>query len=432
MANETAVAQTPSQTPAPDKWRLRFFTLWAGQAASLFGSSLVSFALIWRLTVQTGSTSVLAASTFFTVLPSILLGPFSGTFVDRFSRKKIMLIADAAVAALTVALIAMFYFGMVHPWQIILVMFFREVGGTFQSPAMVATTTLMVPESQLTRIGGMNQTLGGIIRIVAPPAGALLISAFPIHLVLSVDILTALLAIIPLMILRIPSPPPKEEKPAFLNDTREGLRFVWKWRALFWVVTTCTFANVFIGPAHSFQPLLVTRIFDGGAIELSYISMAAGFGVIAGGLLMSVWKGFKRKLIVSAVGWIGIGIPYVIASMAPGNLFALFLGMIFIAGFMTPVGCAPLNAFYQSVVPADMQGRVFSVLGSLDGATMPLGLLIAWAFGGIVPLRMWYMLVGASHAVLGFIWLGIPFIRTAEEEGRKRMVSKTASLTADT
>jgi len=419
--------ETVSGTVLPKRWKSHFLLLWAGQAASLSGSSLVSFALIWWLTEKTGSTSVLAASTFFTILPGIVLGPFSGTLVDRHNRKKIMLIADAAVAALTLLLALMFYSGMVQPWQIILVMFLREVGGTLQMPAMTATTTLMVPESQLSRVGGMNHTLSGIIRIVAPPAGALLIGVLPFYAVLSIDILTALLAIIPLIILNIPSPPKKvkpDEEPdrnvSFWRDTKEGLKYVWLWRTLFWVVTTCTFANVFIGPSRSFQPLVVTQIFGGGALELSYISMASGFGVIAGGVLMSIWKGFKRRLITSAAGWIGIGAAFIVASLVPGNMYALFLCMMFISGFMTPVGCAPLNAFYQSSIPPDMQGRVFSVLNSLDGLTMPFGIVIAWALGGAVPLMLWYFLLGASHFILGIIWLGIPFIRRAETESAQR------------
>jgi len=421
------VEKTASNTPVPEKWKSRFFILWAGQAASLFGASLVSFALIWWLTVETGSTSIMAASTFFTILPGIVLGPFSGTIIDRVSRKKIMLYADVAVAFLTIILVTMFYFNAVEPWRIITLMFMREVGVTFRSPAMTATTTLMVPGSQLTRIQGINQTLNGIIRIIAPPTGALLISIAPIYAVLSIDILTTILAIIPLLIIMIPSPPKKESineekenKASFWSDTKEGFKFVLIWRALFWVVATCTMANIFLGPVRSFQPLMVTQIFQGGALEISYISMVAGGGVIAGGILMSIWTGFKRKLITSATGWIGIGIAYVIASLAPGNMYYLFLSMMFIVGFMTPVGCAPLEAFYQSSIPADKQGRVFSVLGSLDGITIPIGLLIAWLFGDIVPLRLWYLMVGVSHAVLGFIWLGIPFIRRAEVEAEER------------
>lgn len=403
-------------------WKRRFFSLWIGQAFSLMGSSLVSFALVWWLTVETESPAMLAAGTFAAVVPGIVLGPFSGTIIDRFSRKAVMLLSDGFVALLTMLMVYLFYLDRVEPWLIILILCLREIGGTFQRPAMVASTTLMVPDQQLSRISGMNQALGGVLKIVAPPAGAMLISALPMHLVLSIDVLTAALAMLPLLAFAIPQPKKKGRAGAstFWADTREGLRYVVAWRALFLVVMSCTCANVFLGATSSFLSLLVTKEFGGGALELSYVSSASGFGLIAGGLLMSAWKGLPRRLITSAIGWIGIGVAYAVASMAPAGAYPLFLAMMFAVGFMTPVGCAPINAFYQSCIPPDKQGRVLSVLNSLDNLTVPIGLILAGLLGNAVPLRVWYLLVGASHVALGGLWLGIPFIRNAENEANGR------------
>lgn len=419
-----------SGQPVPGNWKFRFFTIWTGQALSMFGTSIVSFALIWWLTEKTGSAQVLAASTLFALLPRIVLGPFVGTLVDKFKRKSVLLVGNSVVALLTFGLVLLFYFEITIPWQIILIIFLREIGLTFKSTAMSASTTLMVPESQLSRIGGVNHTLAGVLRIVGAPTGALLITWFPVHTVLSIDIITAIIAIVSLIIIVIPQPPKqptddltKKDQSSFLEQTKEGLQFVLRWKALFWVVMTCTFANVFIGPSIAFQPLLVTRVFGGGALELSYISIAAGTGAILGGLLMSAWKGFKRRLITGAVGWIGIGVTYMVASLTPANMYPMFLAMIFLAGVSTPVGCAPVDAFYQSCIPAEKQGRVLSVLNSIDGLTMPFGLIIAWMIGDIVPFRAWFLLLGLSHAVLGFVWLGIPFIRRAEDEARQRLLA---------
>ena len=404
-------------------WKARFFTVWAGQIFFVFGSGLVSFSLIWWLTEKTGSTSVMAVSTFFTLIPNIALGPFAGALVDRFKRKNVMIAAGSSIALLTLFLMLLFYTETIQPWLIIMVMFLRETGVTFNSQSMTATTALMVPEHHLSRVNGMNQTISGIQRIAAPLSGALLISILPVHTVLSLDIAAMALTVTPLLIIPIPSPAKKPlaaesagRLQSFWDEVKEGLRYVWSWKALFWVVTTCTFANVFLGPSFSFQPLVVTQVFGGGALELSHVNTAAGIGIITGGLLMSAWKGFKRRLFTSAAGWIGIGAAYMGASVIPPDNFFLFLVMIFIFGFMLPVGGAPITAFYQSCVPPDKQGRVFGVIGSLDGATIPLGLLIAFILGDILPLRTWYFLAGFSHVALGVIWLFIPFIRKAEDE----------------
>lgn len=407
----------------PVRWKTRFFTIWSGQAFSLFGSSLVGFALVWWLTQRTGSETVLATGTLVTILPPILLGPFAGAFVDRWSRRVVLIVADCFTALVTAGLILVFHSGAIQPWHLFIAMFLRSLGGAFQSPAMMASTTLLVPKGQLTRVGGMNQTLSGIVRIVAPLAGAFLIGILPMFGVLLVDVVTAALAVGPLFFIAIPQPPGSQSptiKPSLLRETAEGFRFVWNWRALFFIVAGCTLANICLGPAGSFLPLLVTRDFGGAALQLSAISSAAGFGIVAGGLFMSLWGGFRRKLITSAIGWMGIGGSYVAIAFLPGSQFYALLALMFAIGFMTPVGCAPLDAFYQSCIPPHQQGRVLSVLGSFDGASMPVGLVVAGILGAAVPLRAWYFVVGASHALLGITWLFLRFIRNAEEEATQR------------
>lgn len=141
-------------------WKPRFFTIWSGQALSLVGSALVQFALVWWLTVETGSATTLATASFVALLPQIILGPFVGTLVDRWNRRLIMIAADASVALTTALLIALFATGRVAVWHVYLAMFLRSLGGTFHYPAMAASTSLMVPHEHLARVAGMNQTLG--------------------------------------------------------------------------------------------------------------------------------------------------------------------------------------------------------------------------------------------------------------------------------
>jgi DHA3 family macrolide efflux protein-like MFS transporter len=162
-------------------WARRFFTIWTGQAFSLFGSQLVQFALVWWLTISTGSATVLATATLMAMLPQVLFSPFTGALVDRWNRRAIMLAADSVIALATLLLAALFASGAIQVWRLYAIMFIRSVGGAFHWPAMQASTTLMVPKDQLTRVAGMNQTLYGVMGIVAPPIGALLVSALPMN-----------------------------------------------------------------------------------------------------------------------------------------------------------------------------------------------------------------------------------------------------------
>ena len=176
----------------PKNWAARFFTIFTGQAFSLFGSSLVQFALIWYLTQKTGSATVLATASLFAMLPQVLLGPIAGTVVDRGSRRLIMILADATIALFTLLLAYLFWVGKVETWHIFLISAVRSAGGAFHYPAMASSTSLMVPKEQLARVAGANQVLHGLINIVAPPVGALLVAVLPTHNILMIDIVTAL------------------------------------------------------------------------------------------------------------------------------------------------------------------------------------------------------------------------------------------------
>ncbi len=139
-------------------WKTTFFTIWSGQALSILGSQLVQFALIWHLTVQTGSATVLATATLVGMLPNVVLGPFIGTLVDRWNRRRIMLLADSIEALATIVLAVLFALDIVEVWHIFVILFIRSLAGAFHTNAMHASTSLMVPVEHLTRIQGLQPT----------------------------------------------------------------------------------------------------------------------------------------------------------------------------------------------------------------------------------------------------------------------------------
>ena len=209
MTKKTANTSKSSSSEAPQvesNWKRTFFLIWTGQAFSLLGSSLVQFALVWWLTQKTGSATVLAAATFVALLPSVFLGPFVGALVDRWNRRIVMIAADGMVALATAALVILFWLDIAQVWHVYVVLFVRSLTGTFHFPAMQASTSLMVPDKHLSRISGLNQALRGILNIAAPPLGALLIGLIPMAAVMAIDIVTAAIAILPLLFVSIPQP----------------------------------------------------------------------------------------------------------------------------------------------------------------------------------------------------------------------------------
>lgn len=200
-----------------------------------------------------------------------------------------------------------------------------------------------------------------------------------------------------------------------MQETREGFRYVLHSKALFFVVGTCTLTNLFCGPANAMKSLLVTKVFGGGVAELSWITSLSGAGLVAGGVIMGLWGGFRRRLITSALGWAGVGVGYIVTGVLPSDAFPALAAAMFVSNVFMAIGGASLEAFYQSYVPAEYQGRVFSVLNTLDNASVPLGLVAAAILGDRVPVQVWFLLVGIFHFILGIFWPLSKSIRQTEE-----------------
>jgi DHA3 family macrolide efflux protein-like MFS transporter len=401
------------------RWKTAFTAIWIGQACSLFGSSLVQFALVWWLTQSTGSATVLATATLVALLPGIFIGPFAGALVDRWNRRVTMIAADGLIALATLGLIVLAATGAMQVWHVYAVMLIRAAAGSFHWPAMQASTSLMVPERHLPRIAGLNQTLNGGINIVAPPLGALLLGVLPLPGVLAIDVATAALAVLPLLLVRIPQPPRRAEaasrKSSVWQDTRAGLRYVRAWPGLLAVLVMATLINFLLNPAFALMPLLVTKHFGGDAIQLGGLESAWGVGAVLGGLLLGVWGGFRRRVFTSMMGLIGMGLGTLIVGVAPATGFGLAAVGLFFAGFMNPITNGPLFAMLQSAVAPEMQGRVFTLIQSAALAMSPLSMMVAGPLADALGVRVWYVGGGVICALMGVAGFYLPAIRHMED-----------------
>lgn len=413
---------TNTKVVIEDQWAKKFFTMWTGQAFSLVGSSLVQFALVWWLTKETGSATVLATATLISMLPQIFLGPFAGTLIDRWNRKIVMLVSDGVIALATIVLIYLFMIGKQSLWVIYFVMLIRSAGGSFHYPAMAASTSLMVPNKHLARIAGLNQTLMGVINIIAPPLGALLISVFTTQTVLFVDVITAMIAISLLAIVPVPQPihlqaqaNGERKATTYWQDLREGWDYMIGWPGLLAVAILAMLINFLLTPASSLIPLMVTKEYNGGAVQLGLLDSIFGIGVIVGGLILSAWGGFKKRISTSIFGIIGIGLGILIFGSLPSQFYYFALAGIFLLGFMQVFANGPLHAILQSTVEPGMQGRIISLIGAGATAMSPLSLLVAGPVADAFGVRTWYMIGGSACILAACFALFIPAVMKIEE-----------------
>jgi DHA3 family macrolide efflux protein-like MFS transporter len=300
-------------------------------------------------------------------------------------------------------------------------MLVRATGGVFHWPAMNASTSLMVPSSELGRVQGMNSALNGSMTIVAPPLGALLIEALPMQAVLSVDILTAALGIGALWLVHVPQPV-RTAPPGALNVRRElaeALGYMRGMPGLMILVFMAVAINFVLIPAGTLLPLLVKDHFGGGAEEFGWLESSFGIGVVGGGVVLSLWGGFKRKIVTSQVGLVGIGIAHVALGATPGTLFAAALASVFVAGFMMSFNGAAY-AVLQATIAPEMQGRVFTLITSLATGISPVSLAVAGPLAEQFGVRFWYLAGGVVCVLMGSTALMIPSVVNAERLAAER------------
>ena len=400
------------------KWTLPFFVVWIGQAFSLVGSALVGFALVWWLADTTDSATVLTLAAIANMLPTVLLGPVAGTFVDRWSRRRVMIVADGLIASFTALLALLFWQSQVQVWHVLAILFMRSLGDAFQNPAMRASTSLLVPEDQLTRIAGMNAALQGVIRFLAPALGALLLTTLYMQGTLAIDVGTAVLAITPLLFVPVPQPKNRRlsgRRASVSREMLEGLRYVWGAKGLFLLFVTAAAAMFFLAPPLSLAPLLVTRHFGGGALQLGWMQSVYGLGYVLGGGALSLWGGFKRRIATSLLGTVGISFSLVVVGLAPSDAFWLGVGAWFFFGLTLPIATGPLQAIYQSVVPPEMQGRFFTLNRSVVNVASPLGLAIGGPLSDAIGVRALFIVGGVATLAVALVRAFTPAIQALDD-----------------
>ena len=388
--------------PTTHNWALRFIPLWLGQALSLLGSQLVQFAIIWYLTQTTKSATTLAIASMMGLLPQVLLSPFIGTWVDRGSRRLILIAADSTVALATLVLAFLFASNLIQVWHIYVALFIRAVAGGFHQSAFGASVVLLVPKEHLARVQGFNQALNGGLNIVSAPLGAYLLSVLPMQGILGIDVGTALIAVSILLFVQIPQPESRSKAPAtFWQDFRAGFRYILAWRGLMILLGLVMVINFFYSATEPLTPLLITNHFRGGAGQLGWWLSSFAAGTILGGLLLGVWGGFKRKVVTAQLGLVLMGLSTAVVGIAPADAFVLGLIANSFVGFLLPVINGSYGATLQAAIAPEMQGRVFAFIYSAAMLVSPLALVIAGPIADAFGIQLWFLIAGISCIIMG-------------------------------
>jgi DHA3 family macrolide efflux protein-like MFS transporter len=234
--------------------------------------------------------------------------------------------------------------------------------------------------------------------------------------VLAVDVLTALLAVGTLTVIAVPQPGrPSVAKAPFWAEMRAGLRYSSSWPGLMALLVMATAINFFLTAAMSLLPILVTTHFGGAAMHLASLSSAFGIGIIAGGMALGVWGGFRRRMQTSLTGLIGLGLGFLVLGVTPATMFWMALASTVLAAVMSSMTNGTLMAVLQTTVAPAMQGRVFTLMASMAMAISPLGLAVAGPVADRLGAQVWYIVGGAVCTGMGILAFFIPSILNLED-----------------
>lgn len=385
-----------------DHWKKTFLIIWTGQFFSLVSSSTVNFAIIIWLSIETRSAEVLAYAAIAALLPQALIGPFTGPYIDRWDRKLTMILADGFIAFCTLIIALLFYFDTVELWYIYFLLAMRSVGSAFHMPAMQASVPLLAPESALVRIAGVNQVIQSISNIAGPALGALALTFFEIGQVLFLDIVGAVLAIFSLLLVKIPNPDqPVQKMRNMFREISMGIREVTgnaPLKLLFIFSIVSTFC---IMPISVLFPLMTLDHFLGGMMQVSWIEIAWGGGMLVGGMALGMRKQHSNKVVLINLMYLVLGLTLAISGILSPQGYWIFLVLTGIAGISAAIYNACFTAVIQEKVQPTMLGRVFSMYISLSLLPAMLGLLGTGFLADHVGLTTTFVISGTVIFFIG-------------------------------
>lgn len=377
------MADSQTRPEQAGDWKWKAFLFLSGQTVSLFGSSLVQYAIVWYITLTSGSGIVMTISTLCSFLPQICISLFAGVWADRFNRKYLIMLADGAIAVTTLVLIVLFSMGYQQLWLLFVVSAIRSVGAGIQTPAVNALIPQIVPEQHLMRVNGINGGLQSLILILSPAVAGGILSIPNVSLVpvLMIDVVTAAVGIGLMFVLKVPRLERQGELSSPMRDLQNGVRYVFNHRFLRILLIVYAILMFLITPAAMLTPLMIKRTFGDDYWRLTLNEVLFSFGSVLGSVLIAAWGGFKNRIHTIALAGIGFGLTTALMGILPG--FAVYLVLIGLSGITMPFFNSPSMVLLQEKVSPEMQGRVFSFVQIVASAAVPLGMVV---FG---PLADW-------------------------------------------
>ena len=328
-------------------------------------------------------------------MPTLLLSPFAGVWADRYNRKMLIVLSDAGIAVSTLVLAIFFLLGYDAIWLLFVISAIRALGTAIQTPTVSAFLPQIVPEDKLIRVNGTFQSIQSIIMLVCPMLAGALLTVASIEAIFFIDVFTALLAILILLLfLHVPvHAKALEKKPVtYLSDMREGLAYIRNRGFVRKLFLFCAVYLFLITPASFLTPLQTARSFGSEVWRLTAIEIAFSVGMTAGGIAIAFWGGFKNKMHTMVLSCLVNGVCVFALGVTP--VFWIYLVFTGLIGVVIPFFNTPFTVLLQQKIEGDYLGRIFGVFTMISSAAMPLGMLVFGPVADIVQIE--WLLIGTG------------------------------------
>jgi len=408
----------------------QYLFFWGGQLCSILGSSIVSFSITWWVTVTTGSAILLSILSFMYILPMAVLSPIAGVIADRHNRKIIIAIADSFQAMITLWIIILFWLDMASPAIVVVIMGLRGVFQAFHVPTANAILPSMVPKDKLSRMNGLNYLFTSVINIIGPVFGAGLYSIWRIELILWIDIITFVIAIIPLILVKIPvftKLKQEKERNSFFHEFNLGLKTIKMIPGLVALLLWSMILNFLLLPTSVLLPYYIRFEHGGNEFDYAIINVFFSIGMIGGSLLTSVKKVWKHKLSAYFGSLVIMMSAISVYAFDPkGIFFPMWIANI-VFGAMLPIGNTIYMTVVQLTVPQEKMGRVNSIDQSLSTIMSPIAAISAGPLANLLGIRFLFLLfslVGSLGSIV--VWKGTRLRKTNyDDQGELERISES-------
>ena len=379
-----------------------FRLFFSGQSISLIGTWMTRIATAWLVYRLTGSAWLLGIVGFAGQIPTFLLAPFAGVWVDRLNRRQVLVVTQTLAMVQSLALAALTLSHRITIAEILWLSVFQGLINAFDMPGRQAFLVQMVEDRQdLGNAIALNSSMVNMARLVGPSLAGIVIAGFGEGYCFLIDGLSYLAVILSLLLMRLPQFVTKPVVVSMIEQLREGWAYVSKFAPVRTILLLFAVVSLMGMPFTVLMPVFAAKVLHGGPHTLGFLMGAVGTGALAAAIVLAFRKtvlGLGRVIAISAAVF-GAGL----IAFGLSKLLWLSLALMVITGYGMMQGMAASNTIIQTIVPEDKRGRVMSYYTMAFVGMAPFGSLLAGGLAHLVSAPV-TMIITGSFCIAGAIW----------------------------